>query len=121
MINGSHLSASYIRCLLSLKKLNSERGIVSAGVAKDLKLTRVSVHKMMETFLQLSYITKGLGGRVFMTKYGLDRATVSEHYYKVIRRRLFSDRYADDTADMAVYTFIAELSKKSLSLLDNIG
>ena len=118
MIDSSHLSASHIRYLLALKKLNSEKGIVSADIAKTLKLSRVSVHKMMEPFLFLNYITTEPGSRVFMTEYGLKRATVFEHYYKIVCRKLFSDSDADETAEMAIYAFLAELSEESLALLD---
>lgn len=120
MIDSSHLSASHIRYLLAIKTLHSERGIASADIAKSLKLSRVSVHKMMETFLLLNYITKEPGGRVFMTEYGMKRATVFEHYYNVVHKALFSEDDADDTADMAIYAFLAELSEESLALLDRL-
>ncbi len=115
------LTASHIRYLLALKRLGGEFGIRSIDIANDLNLSKVSVHNMMNTFIELKYISKEHGGQVYLTEYGLDRATEFENYHKNLKDRLFPQKIADSTTDSAIYAFLAELSENSLVMLGSIG
>ena len=89
----------------------------SSEIAKELNLSKPSIHNMMDTFLFMGYIEKERGGRVFLTAYGLQQAAFFEDYYKKIKDRLFSNESPDDTAEKAIYAFLAELSDESLAML----
>lgn len=120
MTNNTILTASHIRYLLALKRLGGENGIRSIDIAKDLNLSKVSVHNMMNTFLKLRFITKEHGGEVFLTEYGLRRATEFENYYKELKSKLFYNNSSDIEADNAIFAFLAELSENSLLKLKDI-
>ena len=117
MTNKSLLTASHIRYLIALKKLNNSEGIRGSDIATELNLTRPSVHNMMDTFLFLEYIEKEPGGSVFLTEYGLSRATFFEDYYLRLKELLFANEEIDGTADKAIYAFLAELSEENLAIL----
>lgn len=117
MANNTFLTASHIRYLLALKKLNAVSGIKSVAVAKTLGLSKVSVHNMMDTFLVLRYIEKEHGGLVFLTEHGLQMASLFESYHSRLKEKLFVTDTTDPTADMAIYAFLAELSEQSFEML----
>lgn len=121
MTNNTILTAAHIRYLLALKRLSGEEGIRSVDIANDLNLSKASVHNMMDTFLELKYITKEYGGKVFLTEYGLKRATEFERYHNNLKNQLFSQVTVDGTADSAIYAFLAELPENSLMMLAGIG
>lgn len=120
MTNNTILTASHIRYLLALKRLDSEDGIRSIDIAKDLNLTKASVHNMMDTFLELNYITKEKRCLVYLTEYGLERATEFENHYKQLKDKLFPCNEPDRTTDNAIFAFLAELSEGSLMMLKDI-
>lgn len=121
MANSMVLTASHIRYLLALKRLGGEFGVRSIDIANDLNLSKVSVHNMMDTFAKLNYISKEHGGQVYLTEYGLDRATEFENYHKSLKDRLFSGEMADRTTDSAIFAFLAELSDNGLTMLGSAG
>lgn len=118
MTNNAFLTASHIKYLLALKKLNNSEGVKSADVAKELDLTRPSIHNMMNTFLFMEYVKKEPGGRVFLTEHGIRKASFFEDYYRRIKEILFGGKKTDDTVDRAICAFLAELSEKSLQVLE---
>ena len=72
---------------------------------------------MMNTFTFMEYIKKQPGGRIYLTEYGLKKAEFFENYYFWIKDVLFSDQSIDDTAELAIYAFLAELSEGNLHIL----
>lgn len=117
MTNGAVLTASNIRYLLALKKLNKDSGVMSSEIASALGVSRASVHNMMDVFLEMKYIVKKTQGPVFLTALGLEMASVYEEYYYRLKDKLFMGVCPDQTADMAIYAFLAELSEDSLAVL----
>ncbi len=118
MTNNQNLTASHIRYLLALNRLDTGCGIRSVDVAKDLNLTKTSVHKMMNTFLSLSYIEKVPNGLVYLTPYGSRQAEAFGKHHRHLKQKLFGSGHGDATADMAIYAFLAQLSDASLAALD---
>lgn len=116
--NNMLLTASHIRYLLALKKLNHSDGVKSTDIAKELEFTKPSIHNMMTTFLAMNYVKKEPRGRVYLTEYGLQKAEFLEDYYLRIKGTLFVNHKTDDTADRAICAFLAELSEESLTALD---
>lgn len=119
MANNIPLTASHIRYLLALKKLNGTNGVKSSDIAKALNLTKPSIHHMMKTFLFMKYIKKEPRGRVFLTEYGLQKADFFESYYLQIKKMLFLNKKMDSSADLAIFAFLAELSEDCFVMLDD--
>ncbi len=119
MKDKTFLTASHIRYLIALKKLDRKDGIKSCDVARELSLTKASVHNMMDTFLDMRYIKKEPGGRVFLTRHGLEKALLFENYCIKIKQSLFCTVSDDNGADTAVYAFLANLPEKYFSALSD--
>lgn len=117
MTNKSLLTASHVRYLLALKRLNCANGIKGSDIAAELNLSKPSVHNMMDTFLFMEYIEKEHGGQVFLTEYGLQRAAFFEEQYNIIKHKLFSAKETDESVDRAIYAMIAELSDEGIRCL----
>lgn len=117
MTNKSLLTASHVRYLMALKRLNCADGIKGSDIADELNLSRPSVHNMMDTFIFMEYIEKVPGGQVFLTDYGFQRASFFEEQYHKIKTRLFSKHKTDDSVDRAICAMIAELSDESMKCL----
>ncbi len=117
MTNKMFLTGSHIRYLLAIKRLHKETGVRSIDIAKELKLSKVSVHNMMDTFLDLHYVHKEHGGLVYLTDHGMQRASEFEVYHRLLKNRLFENAAVDESADIAICAFISELSEDSLAAL----
>lgn len=98
MQKSPQLTATHVRYLIALKRLNNAEGIKGSDIANKLNLTKPSVHSMMDTFLNLKYIEKEPGGQVFLTERGLQRAVFFEEKYKSIKKRVFSGEIIDHAA-----------------------
>ena len=120
MTNKTVLTASHVRYLMVLKRLKCADGMKSSDIADELKLSRLSVHNMMDTFLFMKYIEKEPGGLVFLTDYGLQRASFFEEQYQKIKRKLFGKCKMDDSVDCAIYAMIAELSDEAMKFVVGI-
>jgi len=86
-------------------------------IAKELKLSKPTVHNMMDVFLERNYIHKEPQGLVYLTKHGMYVASVYEAYYYRLKNVLFSDRKIDPTAEHAICALLAELSEANLAVL----
>ena len=117
MTNKSLLTASHVRYLLALKRLNGAGGIRGSDLAAELNLSKPSVHNMMDTFAVLEYIEKEHGGHVYLTEYGLQRACFFEEQYHRIKNKLFSEHETDESVNRAIYAMIAELSEEGIRCL----
>lgn len=115
MANKIPLTGSHIRYLLAIKRIYKDTGVRSVDIAKELKITKVSVHKMMNIFIDLYYIHKEHGGLVYFTERGMKKAIAFEYYHKLLKDKLFLDITVDETADNAICAFISELSENSLA------
>ena len=109
MANKIPLTGSHIRYLLAIKRIYKDTGVRSVDIAKELKITKVSVHKMMNIFIDLYYIHKERGGLVYFTERGMKKAIEFEYYHKLLKDKLFLDITVDETADNAICAFISEL------------
>ena len=117
MTNKSLLTASHVRYLMALKRLNCANGIKGSDIAAELNLSKPSVHNMMDTFIFMEYIEKEHGGQVFLTEYGFERASFFEEQYHKIKNKLFPNHTTDESVDRAIYAMIAELSDESIRCL----
>ena len=117
MTNKALLTASHVRYLMALKRLNCAGGIKCSDIADELNLSRPSVHNMMDTFIFMEYIEKKPGGQVFLTDYGFQRASFFEEKYYIIKTKLFCEHKTDDSVERAICAMIAELSDNAINCL----
>lgn len=117
MTNAPCLTAAHVRYLLAIKRLYTENGLYSSEIAKELGVTKPTVHNMMDVFLERNYIYKEPQGPVYLTKYGMRVADEYELYYHKIRDVLFSNRKIDPTAESAICALLGELSEVNLVIL----
>lgn len=117
MSNTPCLTAAHVRYLLAIKRLYTEKGLYSSEIAKELGVTKPTVHNMMDIFLERNYIHKEPQGPVYLTDYGMRVACVYELYFCKIRNLLFSDRKIDSTGETAICALLGELSEENLIIL----
>ena len=117
MTNHEVITAAHIRYLLAIKRIYETTGLYSSEIAKELKLSKPTVHNMMDVFLERNYICKEPQGLVYLTKHGMHVASVYEAYYYRLKNVLFSDRKIDPTAEHAICALLAELSEANLAVL----
>lgn len=73
MANGIRLSASQIRYLLAMKKMSeTDKEIQSQELAKNLGVTKPSVHSMINTLCKMNLVKKDNRAPVFFTFEGLE-------------------------------------------------
>lgn len=117
MTKREKLTASQIRYLLTLKQMSAPEGNRVSDIAKQLGLSKPSVHNMMDTFLRLDFVMKKPGGKVSMTEQGLRTAMYYEAYFERMKCGLSAYEGVDESIDMAIYAFLAELSEPCLLAL----
>lgn len=117
MANKVLLTGSQIRYLLTLKKLHCSCGIRTTDIARELSITKPSVHNMMNYFLELDYVSKEPHRQVYLTETGYQQAVTFETYYRSLARKLSLPERSDESFDRAICAFLAELSEDSLGML----
>ena len=77
----AELTASQIRYLIVIKRLYERQGSVrGADIAKELKLSKSSVLRMMDFFEQVQYVKKDCGKHIVLTDDGMGKALEYEKY-----------------------------------------
>lgn len=122
MINDKlSVSATHIRYLIAMKELDSKDGIRSSDIAYKLRLSRPTVHSMMDTFLGMEYIVKKTGGQIFLTKYGADTAGYYDKLFCGVKQQLFGEIQEDQSVDRGICALIAELSQPCREHLERLA
>lgn len=117
MAEKTNLTASQIRYLLALKKLDELKGIRGADIATKLGLSKPSVHNMMDTFFKLGLIERKSAGLVFLTQYGSLLALEYEGYFEKVKEKLNLDLESGVPFDLAICAFLAEVPKEFLNAI----
>lgn len=112
MAHKNVLTSTHIKYLLALKKLNCDEGVKSVDIANLLNISKSSVHSMMDSFLSKGYIIKKHGGRVYLTKKGINKSEDFDRYRKKLKEKLYLTN--EEFADNAVYAFLGEISEPDL-------
>lgn len=111
----AELTASQIRYLIVIKRLYERQGNVrGADIAKELKLSKASVHRMMDFFEQAQYIKRDSGKHIVLTDDGKRKALEYEKYSVELNKRLFCSKLCDSMEEMAICSFLASLSEEKL-------
>lgn len=118
MANGIRLSASQIRYLLAMKKMSeTDKEIQSQELAKNLGVTKPSVHSMINTLCKMNLVKKDNRAPVFFTFEGLETAKRYSEYYQAISL-IFTDYISkEDCPETVIYYILAELSDNSLTTI----
>lgn len=115
MKEHAELTASQIRYLIVIKRLYERQGNVrGADIAKELKLSKASVHRMMDFFEQAQYIKRDSGKHIVLTDDGKRKALEYEKYSVELNKRLFCSKLCDSMEEMAICSFLASLSEEKL-------
>ena len=97
-----HLTSSQLRYLFVLKQIKDERGagkIKLEDLSKTLKVSKPSVHRMMEVFKELG-ILEGKRGITGLTELGIETADRYGEQYRIIVNYLSrSMGLGEDTAE----------------------
>ena len=118
MKEHAELTASQIRYLIAIKRLYERQGSVrGADIAKELKLSKASVHRMMDFFEQAQYVKRDYGKHIILTSDGMRKALEYEKYSMELNKRLFHSKLCDSIEEMAICSFLASLSEEKLSWL----
>lgn len=115
MANAIRLSASQIRYLLVMKKMSeTDKEIQSQELAKNLGVTKPSVHSMINILSKMNLVRKDNRAPVFFTSEGLETAKRYSEYYQAISL-IFTDYISkEDCPETVIYYILAELSDNSL-------
>ena len=114
----AELTSSQIRYLIAIKRLYERQGSVrGADIAKELKLSKASVHRMMDFFEQAQYVKRDYGKHIILTSDGMRKALQYEKYSAELNKRLFRSKICDSIEETAICSFLASLSEEKLSWL----
>lgn len=112
----AELTASQIRYLIAIKRLYERQGSVrGADIAKELKLSKASVHRMMDFFEQVQYVKRDCGKHIVLTDDGMRKAMEYEKYSMELNKRLFHSKLCDSIEETAICSFLASLSEEKLA------
>lgn len=116
MAHKNLLTASQIHYLLVMKRLNQDgRGIRGAELARELKISRPSVHSMLSILEDMDFVKKDSRGIAFFTEYGFKISSVYEKCFHILNKKIFSSNLHNETTELAICAFMAELSEQNLS------
>lgn len=114
----AELTASQIRYLIAIKRLRERQGSVrGADIAKELKLSKASVHRMVDFFEQVQYVKRDCGKHIVLTDDGMGKALEYEKYSMELNKRLFHSKLCDSIEEMAICSFLASFSSDKLACL----
>lgn len=106
MKKHAELTASQIRYLIAIKRLYERQGSVrGADIAKELKLSKASVHRMVDFFEQVQYVKRDCGKHIVLTDDGMGKALEYEKYSMELNKRLFHSKLCDSIEEMAICFF----------------
>ena len=88
-----------------------------ADIAKELKLSKASVHRLMDFFEQAQYVKRGSGKHIVLTDDGKRKALEYEKYSMELNKRLFHSELCDNIEETAICYFLANLSEEKLACL----
>lgn len=112
------LTASNIRYLIAMRALDrGDKGVRSVDIAAALRLSKPSVHNMMDTFTQLGFVSRTAYGSAHLTAAGQAAADQYARYYAAAAA-LLAQRFPDAAQmETAVCALLAALSPDQLNQL----
>lgn len=118
MKKHAELTASQIRYLIAIKRLYERQGSVcGADIARELKVSKASVHRMMDFFEQVQYVKRDCGKHIVLTDDGMGKALEYEKYSMELNKRLFHSELCDNIEETAICYFLANLSEEKFACL----
>ena len=101
-----------------IKRLYERQGSVrGADIAKELKVSKASVHRMMDFFEQVQYVKRDCGKHIVLTDDGMGKALEYEKYSMELNKRIFHSELCDSIEETAICYFLANLSEEKLACL----
>ncbi len=114
-MDSSCLSAVNIKYLVTARKLcNSEYGVKSTDIAKELKVSRPSVTAMAKTLSCRGVVQKDRYRKLYLTGSGVELADLYTSCHDTLRAR-FDTTFGDgQISEDAIYAFMARMPKEKL-------
>ena len=104
--------------MIAIKRLYERQGSVrGADIARELKLSKASVHRMVDFFEQVQYVKRDCGKHIVLTDDGMGKALEYEKYSMELNKRLFHSELCDNIEETAICYFLANLSEEKLACL----
>lgn len=119
MVDRKTLSASHIRYLLTMKKLGESGGggIRLTDIAASLRLSKPSVHNMMDTFSAMGLVTRESYGVCRFTELGESEAKRYSRYYDSVSEFLSGCFPEETDIRRAVCMLLSEIPDEKLEYL----
>ncbi len=118
MANATRLSASHIKYLLLLQKLdNHGKGVRGSDLATALGVTKPSVHTMLRTLQERELVSQPSRCAAHLTPAGAAVAQRYGEYYAAICTMLSQYSPPDGEMTDAVYALLSELPEEYLDAL----
>lgn len=115
MISSKKLSASNLKYLLALLSLDTDgSGVRCVRVADALGISKPSVHNMMNSFIEMDYISKVSYGRAVFTPEGRAAAERYARYYDALSALLEKALPLVGDISGATFALLATLSAEEL-------
>lgn len=122
MTDLKKLTASNLKYLLTLLCLDDGgAGVRCVRLADRLGISKPSVHNMMNTFIEMNFISKESYGRVVFTREGREVAERYAEYYTAVSALLKKEIPCITDCSAATYALLASLSEDDLSSLSAGG
>ena len=104
------LTANQIRYLLTIKKLAETRHVVrSIDVAKQLDVSRASVHKMLGCLKDMNYIQQEPYSSIRLSRYGQRMTNECLEKYEMIREQLKPVIDVKEDFDLGICTLLEKM------------
>lgn len=114
------LTSSNIRYLLAIKNLEKDgRGVRCVDIARELGLSRPSVHNMTDTLVEMGLVTRNASSAASLTKRGEDIAERYGRYYASVSKLLIENFPNIDNIQTAACFLLSEVPEGNLKAFSN--
>lgn len=115
MDNGKRLTATHIKYLFAVMELDSAgRGARCVDVAAALKISKPSVHNMMDAFSEMGLIRRDAFSAAYLTPKGRETAMRYRRYYDKLEKMMRACFPKQEDLSTVLLGMLAELSTESL-------
>ncbi|MBQ7086490.1 MAG: helix-turn-helix domain-containing protein [Clostridia bacterium] len=114
------LTTTNIKYLITINQIyNTEKGVRCTDVANILRVSKPSVHRMVETMKNMGLIDKDRYGEIFFTEIGEELAAKYSRYYEAFSRQF--GQFIPEDADKVsgICAFLAEFTTESIEKMYN--
>ncbi|MBQ6646499.1 MAG: helix-turn-helix domain-containing protein [Clostridia bacterium] len=110
------MTCSQLRCLIELKRLSEKNpDVPSISLTRQLKLSKPSVHRLLEGLINEGYVEKEYYGAAHLTKEGMEAADEIARKADMLAKRLSGGIVSQDSAYMAALVLLSGIGSDSFT------